>query len=376
MKRVVYAHDFVFLHKSNNSYTAVGMPEEYFTRFFDAGFQEVSIVSRGSFYQGQKGYELIRSSKINFPVKLNSSYISLFSPSCLGRIYKILKDSDFVVVNLPSIVGTIVVLMCFIMGKPYAVELAADLNAFSTKKFGKLVSLFHSITLPFFIKRAKGVAYVGEHLQRRYPTQGSSLVASNVNLKFLRPCARVKIVDPERVRVGFAGALNRRKGIQTIIKACETLVNNGVDNVEFHLLGGHEDRDWSKIIYKAGLSNYFVFHGVVPHEKVAVMMDQFDIYIQPSYNEGIPRATIEAMGCALPVVATDLPGFRVLLDNDMLVPVGDFLLLAKKIEHLIESCSSYRKYSSDNLNRATSFSYDKLSITRAEFFRQLFKEHA
>ena len=82
------------------------------------------------------------------------------------------------------------------------------------------------------------------------------------------------------------------------------------------------------------------------------------------------------MGCALPVVATDLPGFRVLLDNDMLVPVGDFLLLAKKIEHLIESCSSYRKYSSDNLNRATSFSYDKLSITRAEFFRQLFKEHA
>ena len=128
----------------------------------------------------------------------------------------------------------------------------------------------------------------------------------------------MKIVDPERVRVGFAGALNRRKGIQTIIKACETLVNNGVDNVEFHLLGGHEDRDWSKIIYKAGLSNYFVFHGVVPHEKVAVMMDQFDIYIQPSYNEGIPRATIEAMGCALPVVATDLPGFRVLLDLSLI----------------------------------------------------------
>lgn len=375
MTKVLYVHDFMFLHAEDESYTAVGMPESYFNRFFESGFTNVDIVSRGAMYAHEEGYEKIDNPNIHFSLKVKSNYLSIFNPFFLLRLISIIRNADQVVVNLPSIIGSLVVFLSYLLGKRYSIELAAQLDAFSTKRFGFIVSAIHSVTLPFFIKRAVGVAYVGVHLKNKYPTDGKSLVASNVNLNYIRGSARENVRNPDEVIIGFAGALNRRKGVHVIIDACGELKDQGFTNIKFHLLGGHADEDWSAIVCERGLTDYFVFRGIIRPENVSSVMDDFDIYVQPSYSEGVARATIEAMGCALPTIATDLPGFRLLLNPDMLVQVGDSKSLARKIRELLESSELYSKASKDNLLVSHSYSYDKLSRERIDFYSSLLKEN-
>ncbi|WP_159299496.1 glycosyltransferase family 4 protein [Spiribacter sp. SSL99] len=60
--------------------------------------------------------------------------------------------------------------------------------------------------------------------------------------------------------------------------------------------------------------------------------------VLPSYREGLPKSLIEAAGCALPVVTTDVPGCREVVTDEvdgLLVPVRDAAALAEAIERLV-----------------------------------------
>src|SRR5690606_22048604 len=155
------------------------------------------------------------------------------------------------------------------------VELAADLNMFESKKFGFFVSAFHKKMIPFFIKRAVGVAYVSKHLAEMYPAGGQSLIASNVNLKSLRNSARNFPDGKEFFKVGFAGALTKRKGIYDIVEAAKILKYEYNFPVQFHLLGGHSEIDWVSFAASNSVSDIFVFHGLISSDLVAGMMEEF-----------------------------------------------------------------------------------------------------
>ena len=62
------------------------------------------------------------------------------------------------------------------------------------------------------------------------------------------------------------------------------------------------------------------------HDQVPVLLHATDVYAQPSYTEGLGLATVEAMACGVPVVATDTDGLREAVEPDvsgLLVPVGE-----------------------------------------------------
>ena len=65
-----------------------------------------------------------------------------------------------------------------------------------------------------------------------------------------------------------------------------------------------------------------------------------DIFVLPSYREGIPRTILEAMAMALPIVATDVPGCRDVVQdgwNGFLVPPREMLALVEAITTLLHN---------------------------------------
>ena len=60
-----------------------------------------------------------------------------------------------------------------------------------------------------------------------------------------------------------------------------------------------------------------VFLGMLSHQKLAEAMNQSDIFVLPSFFEGLPLVLVEAMACGMRVVCTDLPGIRQWLDHEI-----------------------------------------------------------
>lgn len=74
-------------------------------------------------------------------------------------------------------------------------------------------------------------------------------------------------------------------------------------------------------------------------EDMAGLLDQIDIAVLPSYREGAPRSLIEAAAAGLPIVTTDVPGCREIVEhgvNGLLVPVRQVSPLVEAIQFLHE----------------------------------------
>lgn len=72
-------------------------------------------------------------------------------------------------------------------------------------------------------------------------------------------------------------------------------------------------------------------------EDMPELFQRADVVVLPSYREGLPKSLIEAAACALPLVATDVPGCRAVIDHDvngLLVPPHDAVALAAAIARI------------------------------------------
>ena len=74
-------------------------------------------------------------------------------------------------------------------------------------------------------------------------------------------------------------------------------------------------------------------------EDIPSLLQSFDFFVQPSFNEGISNTILEAMSTELPVSATDVGGNPELVTDDregQLFPVGDAEVLSGCIECYID----------------------------------------
>ncbi len=89
-----------------------------------------------------------------------------------------------------------------------------------------------------------------------------------------------------------------------------------------------------------GIDGRVRFLGRCPREKIPTLLCSADAFVFPSYTEGSPRAVIEAMACARPIVATALPGITTLdPDGEFIrrVPRADTAALARALDDHLSS---------------------------------------
>lgn len=376
-KKVLFVHDFSFKIRKENLYTAVGLPVVYFDRFFDADFDSVDILSRYNNYDENidTGFVKINNPNIKILKGFSKNYLYLFNPFNIHKINKLIRQYDLIVCSTPSIIGSWVLLINLFQKKKYSVEVAGDYDMFSTKKFGFIITYFLKNLMPKFIKNASGATFVTNDLSRRFPNN-NSLVASNVNIKkvFYKESVTQALKFKETIEIGYIGALTKRKGISILIEFANKLVEMNIRNFQINLIGGHSDDDWKEKVSELKIDKYFVFHGILDSKNVDLLLKRLDLYIQPSFSEGLPRATIEAMSNGLPVIATTLPGFKELLEDDYLFEHQDINKMLDIFNSLINSIGNYNLQSKRNSDFAKNFLYDVLHEKRKTFYNNLLKK--
>lgn len=132
------------------------------------------------------------------------------------------------------------------------------------------------------------------------------------------------------VNVLFLGVLIQRKGVADLLQAVKKLVDGkkleGI-RVRFHIGGtGPEEEPLKQYVRENHLEDYVDFLGWVDGETKKNALETNQVFILPSYNEGLPIAILEAISYGMPVIATNVGSIAEAVlkgDNGFLVTPGD-----------------------------------------------------
>jgi glycosyltransferase involved in cell wall biosynthesis len=113
--------------------------------------------------------------------------------------------------------------------------------------------------------------------------------------------------DHGQVQLLYAGKLDSSKGVPWLLRSLRQVEAPW----HLHLVGGGSgpERDLC-LRLAAEHGGRVTVHGVLSHEELGGLMRQSDIFVLPSFFEGLPLVLLEAMACGCRIVTTDLPGCR------------------------------------------------------------------
>ena len=121
-------------------------------------------------------------------------------------------------------------------------------------------------------------------------------------------------LDKKTIRILFLARVLKGKGIYEAVDSLH-LLRNKHENIELIIAGEGEDlQQLKKYVQVNNISN-IKFIGYVKGEKKRKAFITSDIYILPSYTEGMPGSVLEAMAFGLPVVTRNVGGLKDFFEN-------------------------------------------------------------
>ena len=138
----------------------------------------------------------------------------------------------------------------------------------------------------------------------------------------------------------FIGRLLKEKGIHDFIAAAK-IVKSKFPETVFTILGGVDEANLGALTKNE--LNQYIENELIEYpghvSNIPEWIKNSSVFVLPSYREGVPRSTQEAMAIGRPVITTDVPGCReTVIDgvNGFLVPKWNAEVLAEKMIYFIE----------------------------------------
>lgn len=254
--------------------------------------------------------------------------------SIINKLKQEVLQSDKVIIRSCSFYTIECAKLCIEYNKPYLFEVTGFALEGLTHHslLGKLSAGYFEKWTKRLAKHSDAAIYVTEEaLQKRYPAS-NMLGCSDVEIlstdeiilskrmAFIKDRKNRKIL-----RIGTAAFLDVKwKGQSIVIEALYELKKRGIDYIHYDLVGMGTGFYIRSLVDKYGLQEQVHFVGAKPHSEIFDWLDTLDIYVQPSYQEGLCRIIAEAISRACPVICSNTGGNYELIDSRYIFPCGDY----------------------------------------------------
>ena len=138
-----------------------------------------------------------------------------------------------------------------------------------------------------------------------YPVEKIVNIGAGYNDKIFYPVEKYDKHD--NVKILYAGKFDESKGFYELIKAFRLLEKKDT-KVELELIGNLKDEDRPRVESLVGDSKRIRIYNAVDQVHLGEIMRHKDIFVLPSYFEGLGLIAVEALGSGLRVVATEIEG--------------------------------------------------------------------
>lgn len=263
----------------------------------------------------------------------------------IGILCRLRPDGVFAFSTKPMVYGTLAAWVArvprrvaLVEGAGYVFTASTEGRTWRRRALRGLVETLYRIAL----RRAHRVIFLnsddlGEFVERRLVPKDRAALLGGIGVDLNTWHMAPPVVSP--ICFLLVGRLLREKGILEYVAAARS-VRKQYPAVRFVLLGGLDTNP-------GGLRDEdvrsWVDEGLLEwpgHVPVRSWMEQASVFVLPSYREGVPLSTQEAMAMGRPVITTDVPGCRQTVEdgvNGYIVPARDVDALTAAMRRFVTS---------------------------------------
>jgi len=237
--------------------------------------------------------------------------------------------------------------------------------------------LFRRALLPSYLRldRTLAVSEAARACVLRHFPGPVDVLPNGVNLERFRPgLPRLERFDDGTPNILFVGRHDPRKGLPELMEGCLTLAEA---KVPFRLIivGDGALRRRIERMAHGPLEGRVHFEGRVSNEHLPRYYASADLFCSPARGgESFGIVLLEAMACGVPIVATDLPGYRTVLTpgrEGLVVPPRDPAALAVALRALLQEPSRRADMGARGIETARRYAWPSVALQLEEIYGSL-----
>lgn len=164
--------------------------------------------------------------------------------------------------------------------------------------------------------------------------------------------------EKAKLKLLYLGIIGQRKGIYDLLNVIVSDVNLYRGRLSLHIGGNCEEEKIKKIIADNGIDDIVIFEGFVKGDNKIRDLNWADVFILPSYNEGLPIAILEAMSYGMPIISTKVGGIPSIVKNDIngkLIEAGNLKQIKDSLDYYLNHRDMVKTHGTQSLNMVKPF---------------------
>lgn len=249
----------------------------------------------------------------------------------------------------------------------------------SLGKFGILISynFFSRLTLKITDKIIAITPWESDFIKKYSEEENKvTIIPNGMSEEFFKKIKNNDFKTRNRIKnkiVLFFGRLSVTKGPDKFVKIAKLVLKDKKD-VSFIIRGPDEGmRETVKNLIQ-NEKNIILMQETRDRNEIIKMYKASDIFVMPSYREGLPLTLFEALASGLPIVASPVNGIPYEIkdkENGFLVNYGNNEEFKNKIIELLNNKKLRKKISKNNLNKAKNYRWDIIAKRTENLYKQL-----
>jgi N,N'-diacetylbacillosaminyl-diphospho-undecaprenol alpha-1,3-N-acetylgalactosaminyltransferase len=316
------------------------------------------------------------------------------------KLYKILKNLKVDILNTftskPNIYGTLAGRLSRI---PIIINLVEGLGSFyvednlKAKLIRKIIEILYTFSFRisnkvivinpddmFYLIKKRILQEKKAFLIKSVGVDTNEYSSEKIDNIIIKSLQKNLNLNDNQIIVLMIARLLIHKGVLEYIKAAEILKEKYKKKVEFLLVGEFEPGNLYNV--SKDILDSYIKKGTVKflgwRDDIKDLLALCDIFVLPSYREGIPRTILEAESMGKPIVTTNTIGCKEVVENEKngyLVPIKDVQALSDAIEKLILDSDLRKKYGNYSRQKAVSeYEINKIIEKYMELYKTLLNE--
>ena len=301
------------------------------------------------------------SNAVAIPTNGSIARISL-SLSSFSKVKSILNQNNFDIVHLHEPFAGLVPLAFLQHSKSINI---ATFHSLRNSKFNSVFKhLKGSKLVKHYYKKIDGritispasEKFISEHFDGKF-----EIIPNGINInEFSKRLPPIKKIQDGMTNILFVGRMEKRKGLKYLLSAYAQLKWDKPKTRLIVLGSGRLDKETTQIISSRNLNDVLFIDDVTNSIKMRYFQT-CDIFCSPAIgNESFGIVLLEAMASGKPIVATDIPGYKSVVENNkqgILVPPKNESAIASSISTLLDNPDLCNEFGQNGIIKAQKYDW-------------------